>query len=136
MTRAEFEARVNYWRIRLGHTGLTHWRFDFDYDDDALEDRNGREADASVGVHETYDTAHWHVRPATLGMDPLTVDETIVHELLHVAMRNLNSVEHDILAEVGGRSMIILSERLEVEIESFVERLARAIVSTSAVVVL
>jgi hypothetical protein len=134
MTPQGFEERIDFWRVQLAPLGLSHWRFEFEYSDD-LEDNTGGDADAGVRVHKSYDTAFWDVTKRLLEMDQAEVDKTIVHELMHVVMRDLNSVEQDMLEELGGRQAALLEERLEHEIEGLVERLARAIVMSSAVVV-
>jgi hypothetical protein len=135
MTPQDFEARVDWWRVRLAPAGLGHWFFDYDYSDGELEDAHGREAEAAVRVHESYDTAHWHIRPETLKHNPLEIDKVIVHELMHILMRDLNSVEYDLLTEVGGRVGFQLGTRLDTEIEALVERLARTIVAVNLNVV-
>lgn len=136
MTPQVFEKRVDHWRVKLAPAGLSHWHFEFEYPDGVIEDNYDGEADACVRVHQTYDNARWEVGRAVFSMTEDEVDKLIVHELLHVMMRDLNRVERDMLSEIGGRPAAILEERLDCAIEQFVERTARAIVAASVVVVL
>lgn len=126
MTPDGFEARVNYWRGRLRSLGLAHWQFEYKFDFDKDEDYRGRDAQATVRVHESYDTAYWVIPRPSLELSPEEIDHIILHELMHVAMRDVNKVEHEMMMILGGREGDVYEEALTHAIEGLVERLARS----------
>lgn len=133
MTEGEFVARVDLWRSRhLPELGLAHWDFHFEFDENAddVKDGRGAGAEATIRVHRTYDTAFWNVPQESLTKDLPDIDKIIVHELLHVVMRDLNKAEYDMVEVVGGHMGDQFAERLEHEIEGVIERLSRSIVGS------
>jgi len=116
--------RVEFWRDRLIPLGLGHWRIDQVSVVDEIPGRTT--AKATVQPSHTYDSvifwfAHGFVTEASLR----DLDETIIHEWVHVFMRDfdqsIESVEYDL--STGARER--WSDWVGHEREGVVDRLAR-----------
>lgn len=123
MTRDELKIRVEHWRQRL----LPEWRvLLFDEPPPWAEDED-REYNAIVQTAEDYLEARIFFTDEALDRDAPDVEVTIVHELLHPAMRELRGVIDRVQlhpAEAGS----VLSALSSAE-ERVVDRLSRAIVA-------
>jgi ribosomal protein S9 len=130
VTRRQFEKRVRWWTRQLRELGLEHWDLHFEYPqaDEDVQSTSGRDAQATCSVSMHYDTAYIEVAPSTLGLPQHDIDKIIVHELLHVLMRDLTKVHNEMRYLIGGQVGQALDTSLEHEVEGVVERLARAIV--------
>lgn len=90
MSKKELDALVGLWRDYLK---LGHWTVNVEFQ--SGEDMGGR--DAAVSAQAEYDTANMVVRQPTEGQ-PVDVEESVVHELLHVLLeghKNLAISSHE-----------------------------------------
>jgi hypothetical protein len=121
--------RVKFWAKRLEPLGLRHWQIEVECLPEVDEETN---KGAEVRVSRHYDSAT--IIFAGNKLDAMTdheVDEVIVHELLHIVFRDLEEAHDSVKGELHPWIRDSWSERIEHETEGIVEKLARALVSTS-----
>ncbi len=88
ITPVQLAKRIELWGQRLSSLGVAHWTIERVTIADESPSGNER-AKASVFVHEYYDSCDFFFRSDELErMDERELDETIIHEWLHVAMRD------------------------------------------------
>lgn len=130
MTEDQFILRTREWQQHLMPLGLCHWDIAYEFvDGEVTGERSGLDAEAEIGVSRYYDSAQMNVPLGTLQLQPQHVDRVIVHELLHIAFRDLHNVETDLLAQLEPVALRVgMEDLLEHEVEGLIERLARSIV--------
>ena len=119
--------RVEWWQKYLVELGIAHWRIDCITITDELENAN-----ASVWVSSDYDTMA--VRFDADFVEEASaqrLDEAIVHELLHVWMRDLDRAIDSAEDYLSAASRAEWSARIDHERENMVEQAARLIVRLS-----
>lgn len=118
MTIAELADQVKIWQERLEQLGIKHWRVKVEWG--GLDENDL----AEVKANDFYDSAtiHFDKKSFTKGTKK-SRDETIVHELLHVAWRDLDAATQAI------PDFWNHSDRVRHEKEGLIERLARLIVT-------
>lgn len=129
MTKAEairLAKRIEKWRDRLIPLGLGHWRIDEVSVVD--ETPGGPAAGATVTPSHSYDSARfWFTHSFLADADDRQLDETIIHEWLHVAMRDfdqaIESGEFDLASSARDR----WSDWVGHEREGLIDKLARQI---------
>jgi len=118
--------RVEFWRDRLVPLGLTHWRIE--RVSVVAETPNGQSANASVQPSHTYDSVFfWFKEEFLQEASKRQVDETIIHEWMHVLMRDLDQAVEAVEDELSPASERQWAERIGHEREGLVDRLARTI---------
>jgi hypothetical protein len=120
--------RVETWQKRLGPLGLGHFRIEeVQVSEDAP---SGAAANASVHTSSYYDSvAFWFRTDHVEDSSEQRLDETIVHEWLHVAMRDLDASLEGLSDWIPFQTLSLWEERVNHEREGLVDRLARTIVS-------
>lgn len=130
MTKRELHKRVVYWRDVMSELGVGHWRVETDICANADDMPGSRTADASVWASGSYDTAKMTFSKDRLeDLSLLELDETIVHEWLHVAHRDLMEAVHSIDTKMALDVQSLWDDRLDHEVEGIIERTARLIVT-------
>lgn len=123
--------RVEKWAKIVVELGLAHWRIEcITLTDQMPNDGDGKgSANASIFVASTYDSMHIYFRNSFLEeADDHKIDEVIVHELLHAAMRDLDEAINAAEDFLSSASQAIWSERVDDARERLIENLARLIV--------
>lgn len=123
--------RVEKWTKTLVELGLAHWRIErICITDKMPHDGDGKgTANASILVASTYDSMHIYFRHSFLEEAAESrIDETIVHELLHAAMRDIDEAVNAADDYLSAASLSIWEKREDDARERFVENLARLIV--------
>jgi hypothetical protein len=118
--------RVEFWQHRLAALGLGHWRIgrvSIVSQDDMPGDRRAK---ASVQCEPVYDTCDfWFEYSFLEGATEKEVDEVILHEWVHVFMRDLDqaveSIENALSPGVGEQ----WEDWVDHEREGLVDRMAR-----------
>lgn len=129
MTHAALEKRVRQWQQSMPCLGLAHWRIEIKI----LEElRDDRETNASVVCSSHYDTAWMEFERSFLNeAEEAQVDQTIVHELVHMAMRDFDNAISDVYVSLGQPARAIWMDHVDHAREGLVERLARTLYYTS-----
>lgn len=118
--------RVTYWANVLAPLGLQHWRITVEIVD---EPEGKASADAAVNVSAYYDQATIQFAADRLEeLTPEELDETIVHELIHVVNRDLWDAMTQPEYMFGKPAWSVHYDRIDHEMEGVVERVARSIV--------
>jgi hypothetical protein len=128
MTKAQLAKRVKLWQKRLPDLGLGHWRITIDI----VENPEGlTTALAACTPSLYYDSAR--IEFATRACDPSVseraVDETIVHELIHLVLRDYAEATHGLCDTVPSSVEELYHDRLRYTQENAVEKLAVTLVS-------
>ena len=119
MTRKQIEALVEAWKARLGLDG---WKI-------AVEFPTVPTASYSeVTVDGSYDSATLTVSPGFEAMTQKVANQTVVHELLHLLIRDMDAVMEDARSQLHPQASAQVEKRYEHEVEGFVDRLAIRIV--------
>lgn len=127
MTEAYIKSRVKYWVKKLALLGFSHYEIDV-----KVLSTEESEADliyALADTHELYDLATLEFEKSWVShLTKEQLDRVIVHELLHVAMRNhdraVRSIQFLILS---GAAEDLWVDHVTNERENLVERLAALI---------
>ena len=125
MTRKQIEATVRVWQTRLGLDG---WKITVDYaetPDDSY---------AEIKPDVAYDSATLILSPGYVGWTPAVANVTIVHELLHLLVRDIDATVEDARSQLHPQASAQVEKRYEHEVEGFVDRLAARIVELGGVV--
>lgn len=90
----------------------------------------GRQSDALAAVlpSSLYDTAWIEFSKSATDLDADNLDKIIVHELLHILMRDQDRIIEHLTEYVGGPLEEHYDTQIRNEQEGVIERLARAIV--------
>jgi hypothetical protein len=116
VSKAQIERVVRLWQERLG---LERWK---------LELRVSAEPMDGFGEFDV--SSQYEVATITVasGLSPEQVEQTVVHELLHLMCRDLDAVVEDARGQLHPQASVQVEKRYEHEIEGFVERLALRLV--------
>ena len=130
MTKAEaikLAKRVEAWRDRMVYLGIGHFRIDSVSVVD--ETPGGPTAGATVIPSHTYDSCRFYFTISFLESieSPRQLDETIIHEWLHVAMRDLDQAIESAEDDMTGTARETWNSRITHEREGLVDRLARQV---------
>lgn len=119
--------RIEFWQKRLEPLGLGHWRIDAVHVVDDVPN-NGYRAAACVRPSVHYDYCEfWFGHEYLDNCNPRDLDITIIHEWLHVAMRNFDSAAESVEDVLASNVEEIWSERVRHERENLIDRLSRQI---------
>jgi hypothetical protein len=131
VTLAAFKRRVAFWAERLKPLGLAHWEIDIEVvDEPSPSTLYG--AKAAVTCSSNYDLVWMEVAEGWLHDSDLEeIDKVIMHELIHVAMRDLDDSIHRVTQYLGEPAVSVWKEELRHETEGFVDRIARTLYLTS-----
>lgn len=119
--------RVDYWREVCEPLGLGHWRISVEIVD---EPHGHSGSGAAVQPSEYYDSAS--IEFADVIFDTHTdteIDEIIVHELMHIVMRDLFDALTEPQYMFGTPAWSAFRNRIDHETEGMIDRTARAIVA-------
>ena len=119
MTRKQIEATVSEWQTRLGLDG---WKITVQY-----ADMPGEEW-AKIEPFSSYDQAALTISVGYPNWTPAVANVTIVHELLHLLVRDIDAVVEDARSQLHPQASVQVEKRYEHEVEGFVDRLAARIV--------
>ena len=115
------------WQSRLGPLGLLHWRIEDIHVVD--ETPGGPGAKATTQVSHCYDScSFWFTKDFLREADERELDEVILHEWVHVAMRDLDTAVEDV-DDMGlpQAALDAYSRRVGWAREGLVDRIARLI---------
>lgn len=126
MTERQLLKRVKFWQRTLVDLGLQHWRIE----ECAIEHEDAMESRAaSVGTSKQYASVWFKFRRDFLDEAPTDkIDETIIHEWLHVYLRDLEEAKDGAETWFTTAAWTDFEERYEHETEGVVEGMARLIV--------
>lgn len=121
-------ARVEYWQERLKPLGLSHFRVEQVVV--GPETPSGDGCNATSGLPQHYDSIYFWFKQEFLDeTDENRLNEVIVHEWLHGALRDLDEATdaaHKWMPDLVAKDF---DERIEHEQEGLIDRLARLIVA-------
>ncbi len=118
--------RIEAWQQRLAHLGIGHFRIVAVHLTD--ETPGGRYAKAAVQASTDYDTCEfWFALEHLEGCTERDLDETIIHEWLHVAWRDFDGVVDSVEPWMPKATYADFDDRIHHECEGLIERLARSI---------
>jgi hypothetical protein len=120
ITRKQVERTLRVWQTRLG---LQTWDIKIDWEKSAGDDIN-----ASTYRLNTYDRATLCFDTAYVNWSKEFLNQTVVHELLHLVTRDLDRVFADFEISAHPEAYRVLDKRYDHEIEGVVDRLANRIV--------
>lgn len=135
MTLTQIVKRVDYWQHHksLRHLGLGHWRFIVKWHDECeVGGKLIEEAVASATPSPFYDDAVLTFSEEAFSTPDFEDDEdrVIVHELLHIAMRDLDeAMEADLKEFLPPPVQDSHEERVRHAKEWYIDALSRVIVS-------
>ncbi len=126
ITEEELADRVEFWQSRLDDLGVMHWRVQNVLIKDTTP--GGDSAAASVWFSSTYDTCEFYFQRVYLeDVDQERLDETIIHEWLHVAWRDLDTAVESAEKWFTEAAWEDFQARFNHEREGAIERTARAL---------
>ncbi len=124
MTPAQLKKRVAVWQQRMN---LQHWRLTVDITD---EPRGKPSAAAGVTYSAFYDKADLEFQTELIAHESVhEIDCTIVHELVHIQLRDLDQTLWSITAHLAAPAEDVYEKAIERATEGFVDRIARVIVA-------
>lgn len=128
ITPIQLAKRIEKWQQRLQSLGVGHTRIECV----SLVDQTpgGSDAKATVQPSREYDSAHfWFTHDFIKECTESELDETIVHEWVHVAMRDLDvAIEADVVEDFLPKfAHEVWADRVDHEREGFVDKIAREI---------
>jgi hypothetical protein len=124
MTRDAIEGLVRAWAPRLG---LSHWEIEIAWDETLLPSEM-----ANVVTESAYDGAFVTFNTDLVeNRDAEYVEATVVHELVHIVMRDLDATLPPVLDLVPKGAAALARARYEHEIEGVVDRMAGVLVALS-----
>lgn len=123
MSKREIEAAVRAWQRRLGLEG---WEITFDWS------ARQNDADASVWRARDYDRATLWFSPEFLSWDRRRGEIHVVHELLHLMLRDLELIVELAEAHVHPAALGVLRDAHMHHVEQAIERLAIRLVDLEA----
>ena len=126
MTLESLERRVRYWQQQLGVLGISH--FEIEEINIVEEDDEVPDALVSIDISHTYDKCKFHfTRDFLEGITPTALDKAIIHEWLHVAMRDFDRAADPVSGWMPTGAYIDWAARMDHEREGFVQRAAEAL---------
>lgn len=128
MTEKQLTKRVQRWQDVLLPLGLAQWRIEVKIVDVPFGTMHN--CDAAIQSADDYDHAIMHVKREALDrLSDRGLDEVVVHELMHVAMRDLDLAIHSVDDHLMPAVEDQWRMRVKHEREGLVERLALTIVA-------
>lgn len=120
--------RVETWQERLKGLGIGHYEIERVSCVD--ETPGGPNANATVHTAKHYDVViFWFKNDYLDEADEGSIDRTIIHEWIHVAMRDFDAALEAVEAWMPERTYEDWEERIDHEREGLVERFARQLYS-------
>jgi len=119
VTKAKIEATVREWQTRLGLDG---WKITVEVAD------TPDDSYAEIKPDVAYDSATFILSPGYVGWTPALANQTVVHELLHLLVRDIDAVVEDSRSQLHPQASVQVEKRYEHEVEGFVDRLAAKLV--------
>ena len=126
ITEEKLEKRVRFWQTKLEHLGVRH----FDLDELAIVDVTPGDPDgqASAFISHSYDTVRmWFRKSYIEECSAADLDKTILHEWVHVAMRDLDRSLDPVEKYMPLAAYDDFSDRVLHEKEGFVDRIANSL---------
>ena len=128
MTITQLRKRVELWLNRMQPLGIRHWAIELSIVN-VVENERQVEANASCTCASHYDKMWLEFRKDFIdSADEEDLDRTIVHELLHASMRDLDHVSEGVSEYLGEPHRSVYQESLMHATEGLVERLAWTII--------
>lgn len=124
MTINQLRKRVEFWQGKLG---LEHWRIECITM--CTETEGGPHAAATVHTAAHYDSCDFQFTYDLIEQGPWRLDVAIVHEWLHVLMRDLDETFNLVERWMPEAAYSNFEDTVDHAREGLVERLARAIVA-------
>lgn len=116
--------RVEFWQKKLSFLGLAHWRIEAVHIVD--ETPGGVEARATVQTKARYDNCRfWFTHDFVDTATQKEIDETILHEWMHVFMRDLDRAIESVEDALSPGVSTQWEDWVDHEREGVVDRLAR-----------
>ena len=126
ITEAALGNRVRRWQKILAPLGVGHFRIKKIHL--CAETPSGPDAKATVHAKHDYDSAEfWFTHDYLRECDTHDLDETIIHEWLHVAMRDLDHALEAVENWMPTATYEGFQDTVEHECEGFIDRIARLI---------
>ena len=126
MTAKQLEKRVKFWQKELKFLGLSHWRIDGVGIVDEVPDNPT--SVACVQTAHLYDNFRmWFQSDYVAYADKDDLDETIIHELIHVAMRGIDRTYESVEDWMPKAAYNDYMNTVMLEREAFVERITRTL---------
>lgn len=126
MTKREVERALRVWTDRLG---LSHWDIRIDWETPAHED-----SDAGTWRANQYDRAVMFLAPEWREWNQKRMNQLLVHELLHLYVRDVDVVLDVALTLASSAAREQLESRYFHEVEGLVDRLANRFVEIGGLV--
>lgn len=128
ITQEQLTKRVAFWQKRLAPLGIGH--FDAEYVGIVLETPAGPDAAAASFISTSYDVVRmWYKAEFLDDCEKEQLDQLIIHEWVHVALRDLVRT-HDILHRyLPPASLEDFEDRVLHEQEKVIDRIANALLS-------
>ena len=126
ITERQLRRRVEDWQKALAPLGVGHWRLAECSIVDDVAGASG--SNAGVNPSGYYDTC-WmqYDRKYVENADAQTLDETIIHEWLHVAWRDYQDTIESASTQMSPQAKFLWMDRVDHEAEGVIERLARVL---------
>lgn len=129
ITPINLAKRVEKWQRTLVELGIAHYRIEQVTITDIMPNADHGDADASVMTSEKYDSyIIWFKDEFLERTTSRRLDETIVHELLHVWMRDLDESLSSVEDYMSSGAHAEWTERVDHAREGMIEGMARLIV--------
>lgn len=123
MTRRQLEARIRQWQSRLG---LAPWEIVVEHADEPTD------AWATTKSSPQYRRSTLTFDPALREAGAPKADLIIVHELLHVLMRDVDESFEAVAGQLHPQAVDLAAKRYYHAVEGFVDALAGAIIALPA----
>lgn len=126
ITPTQLAKRIEKWGNELSALGIAHWEIT-SVTVDAESPVGNTDAKATVYVHGYYDSCSFFFQEDELArMDARELDITIIHEWVHVAMRDHDELVDDLESWLPANVWQDIQNRFRHEREGLVMRLATA----------
>ena len=133
MTTRQLTERIERWQRRLSMLGIDQFRIESVTQTDEIPAAKTAIANAGVSVSENYDIVHFYFNTDFVsGASKQTLDETIIHEWLHVAFRDLDNTLSLVRPWMPEATFDMYDDQLFHIRESLIDRLARALYALHA----
>lgn len=124
MTTAQLVKRVTFWQKKLG---LDHWDIEVEVVESPHASGNSNLATAACWSSDTYDNAKIEIREDYAEWELEDLDQTIIHELMHIVTRDIDRTARLLREEIGASAWNLYSAVWDREIEGLVDRLAKIV---------
>ena len=126
LTTTELAERIEAWQQRLAPLGIAHFRIDAVVTTDDVPGKPF--SHAGVTVATDYDNCTFYFNCDYVdGASAKDLDETILHEWVHVAMRDLNNATNLAREWLPDATWTTFDENLDHHKETLTDRVARAL---------